>query len=144
MSMYHQFETDSDQEKKGVWLDYSRFQVRVARAGGANKKYQLALDRITKQYRRAIATETMDPDVAEDLIRRVFAQTVILDWKVKVGDEFKQGIEQKDSDELLPFTPENVLATLRALPDLSDDIQAGARNSTLFRSALREEIGKNS
>ena len=147
-SMYEQFETDADTEKKGVWLDYINFRVRIARAGGSNKKYQLALDRITKQYRRAIATDNMDPDMAEDLVRKVFAQTVVLDWETKTGEEdgkpvYTQGIERKGSDELLPFNRENVLETMRLLPELSDDLQAQARSSALFRSALRDDLAGN-
>ena len=142
-SMYEQFETDVEREKSGVWLDYGAFRVKIARAGGSNKPYQKAMERISRSHRHAISADTLDAELADDLVRRVFAQTVILEWESKVDDEFMSGIEQKDSDELLPFSRENVLLTLRALPTISEDIQAQARGIALFRSALRDEISGN-
>ncbi len=40
MSMYEQLETDKALETKGVEIDYGTFRVTLARAGGANKKYE--------------------------------------------------------------------------------------------------------
>lgn len=145
MSMYKQFQTDSAREKEGVWLDYGDFRVRIARAGGANKEFQKSLERITRRYRRAIATDNLETELADDLVRQVYAKTVILDWETKVGEEFKRGIEPDDGGaELLPVTQENVLATLRALPDLFSDIQDQARSSVLWRSAIKEDLAGNS
>ena len=142
--MHEQFATDSEREKTGVWLDYGDFMVKIARAGGSNKMYQKKLDRLTRQYRRAIATETLDPEVAEDLLRRAYASAVILYWKTKVDGEFQQGISDKDPEKpLLPVTKENVLATLRELHDLFLDIQSQAQSMALFRTALRDEASGN-
>lgn len=143
MSMYTQFETDTEREQKGVWLDYGNFRVMIARAGGANKNYQKALERVTKSHRHAIKAETVDPELADDLVRRVFAQTVVLDWETKVGKAFKKGIEQKDKKELLPVNRENILITLRALPALFEDIQEQSRSIALFRAALLQEVSGN-
>lgn len=143
-SMYEQFETDGDREKKGVWLDYGDFRVRIARAGGSNKDYQKALERVTRSHRQSIKAQTMDSDFAEDLVRRVYAQTVILDWETKVEDKLKKGIQQKGSKELLKVNTANVLSTIRALPALFEDIQEQSREITLFRSALKDELLGNS
>ena len=38
-TMFDQFETDPVLESEGIWIDYGAFRVKIARAGGANKKY---------------------------------------------------------------------------------------------------------
>lgn len=141
--MYEQFQTNKQREKEGVWLDYTSFMVRVARAGGSNKSFQKKMEQLTRPYRRAIATGTMEDEQAETLMRQAYAEDVILDWKVKQADgSYLQGIEGPNK-ELLPFTPENVQATLQALPELFADIREQAGTMTLFREGLREEAAGN-
>ena len=141
--MYEGFETDPKREQDGAWLDYGSYRVRIARAGGANKNYQKALERLSRKYRHSIKAETMSTEMQEDLLRKVYAQTVILAWETKVNDEFVAGIEQRDSDELLPVTPANIIQTLENLPPLFEDIQEQAKGIALWRAALIDEIAGN-
>lgn len=144
MSMYKSFETDKDIERQGVWLDYGQFRIRIARAGGANKDFKKVLDRLTRPHRRVIANDSMDEAVAAGILRRAYAKAVILDWETrdKAGD-LQEGIEQKDSDELLPPSLENIVITLRALPDLFTDIQEQATSSALYKATLRDDAAGN-
>ena len=142
MSMYKQFESDQNAEQNGIVLDYQSFQVTVARAGGSNKRFQKTLEALTRPYLRAIKTETIDPDKAAELMIRAYADSVILNWEVLRDGQWVRGIEGKDG-ELLPFTKENVVATLTALPNLYDDIREQAANAVLFRMSTREAAAGN-
>lgn len=155
MGMYRQFASDSDREKNGIVVDYVHFRVTVARAGGGNKSYGKALEAKTREYRRAIVAGVMDAELSADIIREVYAETVVRNWEVLVGEDGKplgerpvsegkewvQGIEGEDGS-LLPFTAENVERTLKALPDLFRDIRDQSESMVLYRESLRDELGK--
>ncbi len=148
MSLYDVFETDSDLEQKGINIDYGNTLITIARAGGSNKKYLRSLERRTKMYRRAIQTETMDNEVAIAVLREVYAESVILRWETRqpstmdedgneVKGEMVVGIEA-DNGDILPFNAENVVLTLKNLPDLFGDIQEQASKGSLYRAAMLE------
>lgn len=142
MSMYKQFESDQNAEQNGIVLDYQTFRVTVARAGGSNKKFQKTLEAVTRPYLRAIKTETIDPDKANELMIQTYADSIILGWETLRDGQWVRGIESKDG-ELLPFTKANVAATLTALPNLYDDIREQAANAVLFRLSTREAAAGN-
>lgn len=146
MSMYQQFKTDPELEKKGIELDYGDFVVTIARAGGANKRFDKVLEAKTKPYRRAIQTETLDPKVGERLLREVYAETVVLNWHTRTeDDELMPGIENPDPNgPLLPVTAENLIATFKNLPDLYTDIVEQSKKVALYRQTILEEDAGNS
>lgn len=156
MSMYQKFKTNPDLERNGIVVDYGDFRVTLARAGGANKRFERVTEAKTKPYRRAIQTETMDETVAVNLLREIYAETIILNWETRVDGEgvvvtaenrdqgrWVSGIEPpQEGQPLLPFTVENVVETLIALPDIFTDIQAQAMKGTLYREEiLQAEAG---
>lgn len=142
MGMYDQFATDPDLEKQGIYLEYSGFRVKVARAGGANKKFLKAVEARTKPFRRAIQTGTADRDQLADQVREAFAETVVLGWEVAQGGEWVSGIEQPDGS-IAPFTVDAVKDALRALPELYDDLQEQAAKVALFRKDLLQADAGN-
>jgi hypothetical protein len=145
--MYESFETDKDFERKGIELEYGGFIVTIARAGGANKQYAKVLEAETRPYRRAIDTETMDPEVALDLMMKVAAKTLVTNWQVKEGEDddakWKKGIEPREGTKLLPVNYENILLTFRALPALYQDIYAQAQKVGLYLKTILEADAKN-
>jgi hypothetical protein len=144
MSIYALFKTNPELEQSGIELDYGNFKITIARAGGANKKFAKLLEARSKPYKRAIQTETMDIERANDLIREVYAEAVILNWETKINDVFVEGIEDpEDSSKTIPATKENIVRTLRLLPDLFVDIQEQATKAALFREEIREQDAKN-
>ena len=146
-NMYEMFATDKDLERNGVRLDYGSFRVTVARAGGANKRYAKVLDKMTKPYRRAMETETMDPDVALDILQEVAALTLVTNWEVKVGEgddaKWQKGIYNPEGGKPLPVKPENIIAAFKALPDLYQDISIQAGKMALYRKAVLEADAGN-
>jgi hypothetical protein len=144
MGLYKTFKTDDELEKKGVVLNYGDAKIRIARAGGSNDRYQKTLEALTKPYRRAIQTETLDNDTSREILRQVYARAVILDWQTKGADgEFAKGIEGADGT-LLEVNVENIVKTFKALPDLFTDVIAQANQVSLFRSGDLEADAGNS
>jgi len=142
--MYTNFKSDPEAEAKGIIHDFGDFRVTLARSGGANKKYQKTLQKRTAPYERAMATGTMDDDVAEKIMQETFCDAVVMNWELKQEDgSWVQGIEGPGGDTL-PFNKENLLLTFKNLPDLYDDLRAQAGKSSLYRASLREEAAKNS
>lgn len=146
MSMYEQFETSASLEQQGITLDYGSFRVRMARAGGANTKYARKLSDLWAPHKRAMQLGAMDEKVAQEILIKALVFGCILDWEVCVDrekDEWKKGIEGRDG-EIMPFSTDNLLKTLRELPNLFLNLQEDAKNMTLYREVLREEDAKNS
>lgn len=148
-NIYGAFKTDKGLERAGVLLDYGQFRVRIARAGGSNKSYQRLLEAKLRPYQRAIKTETIDPDLAEDIVREVYAKTVVLGWETKVEDKtapegYKwQSKLQTTAGELVAPTPEAIAALFKELPDLFADIQEQSTKAAVFREAINEANAGN-
>ena len=142
MSMFSQFKTDAELETNGIELDYGEYAVRIARAGGANKTYQKTMERETKPYRRAIETGVLPNERMTDILMKVFAEAVVLDWQVGEEGRRKRGIETEDGKIVEP-TPAAVHAVFKALPDLFWDIHEQANKIALFRRVALENEAKN-
>ena len=144
--MYGQFTTSQEAETSGVTIDYGEFRVKLARAGGANKKFGRVLEAKTKPFRRAIQTETMDDARGREILYEVYAETIVLSWETKVDGKFQSGIEPppgSDDTKLLPTNPKNIVATFKLLPDLFDDFKEQANRVALYREQILEEDAKN-
>jgi hypothetical protein len=140
-SPYKLFETNKDFEKSGITLDYGDFWIKIARAGGANKKYEKVLQAKLRPFQAQLRTNTLDNAVAERLYREIYASAVILGWGSK---EFGEGkLVGKDNDPL-EFNIDNAIALLSDLPDLFNDIKEQSEKVALFRNEELREDAKNS
>jgi len=134
MSLYKQFKTDESFETRGVTLDYGDgVRIRIARAGGANKKYLRATEKLSRQYRNQIRMGTFSGETANKVMQEVFVETVILGW---------DGVADAAGNPL-PFTKENCLKLFRDLPALWEDIQEQATSVAIFREAELEDAAGN-
>lgn len=143
MGMYENFQTDKKVEVDGREVDFGDFRVTIARAGGANKAYQKALEAKTKPLQRVIAVDALDNEKAMDLLKELFSEHIVRNWEVKnEDDEWQQGIEGPNG-EVLEFSQANVLATFRALPAVWELIHKEANAIQIFKSQLREQLGED-
>ena len=139
-NLYKQYRTDPNLETSGIFLNYGPnskgdpMRIRIARAGGANKGFSKALERITRPHRRAIQTGTLSNDLSDSLMKGAFAETVILGWENIEGPE----------GEILDFNKENVIRVLDDLPDLYADLREQANNVALFRETILDDDLGNS
>jgi hypothetical protein len=151
MGLQDQFATDVSLEQKGIIIDYGNDRIRIARAGGGNKKFARLLESKTKPFRRAIAVGAFDNDRSMDILRQVYAEAVVLSWEVNKGTmaepKWETGIDPKDAgtkgEKLLPVTPVNVMKVFVNLPDLFSDLQLQAQAGALFRTELTEASAGN-
>lgn len=124
-SIFDLFATDQKSEVEGIIYNVTpKISFTLARAGGVNARYGRMLAAKIRPYTRQIADETIDPDLANDLLIEVFAETVILGWK---------GITDAEGNEL-PFTAANALALFKQLPDLFIDVRDHAGKMANFRA----------
>lgn len=139
MSLYSQFKTDGSLEKEGILLEYGTtadgkpISIRIARAGGANRQYEKRMEAEVKPYRRMIQNETIENAVIQRILKKVYAETIVLGW------ENVQGPDGKD----IPFNVENCMKLFEDLPDLFRDIQEQSQRAALFRAEIREADAKN-
>lgn len=139
MSLYDQFTTDTDLEKKGIVLQYGLnskdkpIGIRVARAGGSNAAYAKRMEFKAKPFRRQIQTETIEKKQLERIVLEVFCETVILGW---------ENVEDAEGNELT-YSVENAIKLFTDLPDLFADVQEQAGKAALFRAEVREKAAGN-
>lgn len=146
MGLYKKFKTSSDLETQGITLDLGVLRVGLRRAGGTNQPYNAAVARLAKQHGRAIQNDLLEDDRAKRMLYEVYADTVITSWETKVGpgdDDWLPGIEAPDGGDLLPFTRDNVIATLNNLPDLFIEFKNTAEGQQFYRAELLEATAKN-
>ncbi len=148
MGLKKLFKTNGALETKGVVLDYDgETRIRIARAGGSNKKYIKAAERALKPYRRALAAGQMSNSKATEILAELFAETIVLGWEVNRGGQWLPGIDPEDAGEtgaeLLPVNPENVQKVFMTLPELFLDVQTQASSIALFREDLTEADSGN-
>jgi hypothetical protein len=144
MSMYKQFKTDEQLETEGVVVNYGDFRVTLARAGGGNKQFAKVLESMTRQHQKAIQMQTLSNEQADEILKTVYARTVIRNWEVLVDGAWMQGIENPEKGAPpLPFTEANTVAALTVLPEMFKDFKVQAESYAMFRAALREEAAGN-
>lgn len=139
--LYSLFKTDQVMETDGIILDYGSTRLRIARAGGANSKFQKVLAAVTKPYKRIL--ESLSEEQSAGLLMEAYAKAVVLSWEVQNDDgEFVSGIES-ESGEIIPDTIENRIATFHALRDFWKNVVEAASDAALFKEQLDEAIAKN-
>lgn len=134
MNPYAMFKTNPTAEvEQGITLDYGAFSIRIARAGGANRKFGQVLAQKLKPYRRQLENDTMDDAVASRLMAEAYAEAVVLGWD-NVTDA--QG-------NPMAFSRDACVQLLTDLPELFADIQEQSRRAANFRREERDDAAKN-
>lgn len=148
MSLFREFKTDAELEAKGVEFTYTGgdgkpiFQVRLARSGGSNKKYDQVRERVTAPYRRLakLTDETRDA-----IAREVFSEAVVVAGTWKTYDAEKQelvpGIETEDG--IVPATPETIAKVMGQLPDLYELLVRESMLMDNYKKEARDQDSKN-
>lgn len=154
--VYKMFETDEQVEQEGVLLNYGKFRILIARAGGANRKFAKVFREKAKPFKYALDHNKMSEDDSNRVMAEVYAETVILGWEsivknketgepeLKANGEPKlqKKIEDKDG-KLMEFSVENCVQLLMDLPELFRDIQQQASTMDAFQKEEEEEDSKN-
>ena len=137
------FETDKSVERDGIWLEYAPgVEIIIARAGGANKRFAKVMELLSKPYRRALQTNSVDESILLELFVKAYARAIALEWKGFTKDLITH--DDTDADILLDFNQENCEAVLREQPNLFIDIQKASDDISLFRTERLEGDSGNS
>lgn len=139
MSLFSQFKTDEARETKGILLEYGANKdgtiigIRIARAGGANKRFEKRMEGETKPIRRQIQNETIENAAVLKLMHKVWAETVVLGW---------ENVQEEDG-KVIPFSVAACIDLFERLPDLFLDIREQSQRMALFRVEVLEGAAKN-
>ncbi|HWV46423.1 MAG TPA: hypothetical protein VN039_10475 [Nitrospira sp.] len=139
MNLYEQFETNSQCETDGIFIDYGpnskgkNIRFKLARAGGKNIQFAKAMEKYSKPHRRMIELGLLAPSVAEGIMRTVFIESVLKGW---------ENVEDRAGAEL-PYSPEAADALFTELPDLFTNLNELARDASNFREELLKADVKN-
>ena len=138
--LYQAFETNKNLENSGIELDYGKnskgapIRIRIARAGGANKRFAKVLDRLLRPYKRQLANDQLSDDVAKDVMIQAYADAVVLGW---------EGVEDREGNPM-EFSRDNVVKLFTDLPELFLDVQQQSQKAALFLVDILEGEQGNS
>lgn len=133
-SIYDKFATDKKLEQEGIVLDYGDgLELRIARAGGSNVKFEKVVQLKMKKYDRLVKNDLLDPGQMREVMREVLAETVVLGWK---------GVTDRQGNDI-PFSKEACIQLFKDLPDLFDDVLEQSRKANLFKESILEEEAGN-
>jgi hypothetical protein len=143
MSLSKMFKTDDSLETGGIVLDYGNTRIRIARAGGANKKFAKLLAKMVKPFQRAIAAGSFDNEQSVMILKEAYAKTIILGWQTKHDDKWADGVDPEDMGlpgdaGLQPANFDSYMAVFANLPELFHDLMEQAQKIALFRADLTE------
>lgn len=141
-SLRKNFKTNAGLEKTGVWYETGETRIRLARAGGSNTAFNVAVAKYAKDNQRAMATNAMDEAKMLRFLMEVYAEFVVTEWETKANGAWVAGIESED-DALLEVSFDNILATFVELPDLFQECKAVAEGIQYFRQSNLDGITKN-
>lgn len=133
-NIYDKFGTDKGLEQTGVVLDYGDgMEVRIARAGGANIKFEKAVQAKMRKFGLQAKHDLLDADQMREVMREVLAETVVLGWT---------GFTDREGNDL-PFSREACIQVFKDLPDLFEDVLEQSRKAALFKTTVLEAEAGN-
>ena len=125
------FGTNKNAEIDGVWQDIGeKVKVKVARIG--NPQYQKAFRKITKPHKQALRRGSLNDEVADKLLIKAMAKSILLDWS---------GLEEDGKP--VPYSYENAVRLLTDYRDFRDDVSDFANDMESFRAEEDKETEKN-
>lgn len=136
LSIFDICETDTTAEEEGRWFndifdDETGIDVKLRRL--TSKKSLAVRRRLEKQYRSKAVKGKFPEEVAIQITVEQVAEAVIVGWK---------GIVDRDGS-VIPFSKENALRLMQALPAFRDLIIMKANALDNFRIEDRAEAEKN-
>ena len=136
MSIWDMYETDLSKETEGFWYKVNKkISVKLARAGGANLSFTKAMEEKTREHRKrggAFEGNSVDVELATDLMKRAFAETIILDWK---------GFTTKDGKTVI-YSAKVAYKLMVDLPDLFNELRDAAGEAANYRiEDIQDDVG---
>lgn len=144
--MFDVFETNEEAETNGIWKEFGKgtCKAKLARQGGSNTKYMKAINDLVTEY-GTDKIGKLPEEKQEELYKKAFVKAIVCDHKVKVEDEWKDGVFIREGDEkkLVPFTIDNMTKCLMQLPEYSIKLDNFTKTYENYRQSIIEEHSKN-
>lgn len=140
MSLYNLFDVNKELETDGFLLDLVdpdgdvHYVFKIARAGGANRKFTKRLQQLLKPHQYAFDRGTMDPETQDKIFVRAISEHIVLGWE-NINDP---------SGEPIPYSVDACANLLESLPELREMIYTEANNISNFIDQERVQSAKNS
>lgn len=140
------FASNPSAESKGKWIwfggeesDPDAFGFLIARAGGANSKYERKLFEESRPVQKLVQIERNKPSETtlkklREITKKVFIETCLLDWK---------NIKTSSHPDGIPFSKQAAADLFEQFPELYDELVSQAQSSTTFRETDVEDEAKN-
>ena len=147
--LYDNYATNKTAESSGVWIDDSGASFKLARMGGANVKFQRAMTAAMKPFMREIQLGVIDDAVLEPVLRKVFIDTILIDWKWTETDDVSGAVtvhehEIPGADDLpVAFNADAAVKLFTDLPDLYARLRNEAQSYANFRASSLAVAAKN-
>lgn len=135
MSIWSTYGTDSDE----AWVDVPDNDGNVARfklgyVNGANSEFIKEFERVIRPHRRRLRKgQTLDVELQQEILVKVFAKTALLDW---------ENIADRNGNPY-PYSVDNAVKLLTELPTLFDILQMEAANNSNFQTEALSDEAKN-
>lgn len=139
--LYDNYQTDKGAESTGVWIDDSGASFKLARMGGANTKFQRAMTAAMKPYMREIQLGVIDDAALEPILRKVFIDTILVDWKGVTGPSNPETPDVEGDP--IPFSADAAVQLFADLPDLYSRLRTEAQSYANFRASTLAVASKN-
>lgn len=120
---------DDSKANEGVLVNYLGVPLKIARAN--NEGFKKVFRQLTKPYQKDIERNTLDNSVAEDLLCKALAQTVLVGWD---ATKFPGGYE---------YSVENAEQLLKNDPDCRAFVTEVSQDAENFYVADRDEFRGN-
>lgn len=134
MACIEKIKSNLKKENDGVWVPFSEgIELRIARA--RNPLYLEKLQALVDPYRQSIRDDTISADVLGGILKKVRAETILLDWD-NIEDENGKPI-QYSSKQALEFFNDPELKELYAFVVITSE------RAELFRKDFVKESEKN-
>lgn len=126
------FGSNKAKESEGAWCAIGGgIEVKVKRAGQANKEFAAEQMKMLKPFSKQIAMNTMDMDILRQINAKLFAKHIIVDWRnVSI-----------DGDNI-EFSKERFLEFASEMPDFFGDVFAAATELQNFQDAEDADLEK--
>ncbi len=131
-TLYDLYETDPKLEKDGIGLRFGEAVFYVRRAGGANTAFDTSYEDKTRNMTNRLQLQAMTEEQSSDILRRVYADAVIIGW---------DNVTDRDGNPL-EFTKDNFVQLMADLPTLWRAIRTEAANHENFLKAQAQQEGK--
>ena len=85
--------------ENGTWIPYQDAEFLIAHAG--NAKFQRAMARLQKPFRRKIEKNEMDPVDQKKILIQAMSEAILLDWRKVEDDEGKAVAYDRKAGQML-------------------------------------------